>query len=123
MASYFSIGFDYVFFFFLLFSFLIVVKMTPGKVTTNDNASNADLSVCTEVLQKDEAPTIEIKDLKKPIVSSDCDISNSIERNETKTNDTAQKPKIIDEKLTKLEVLKSISVSNDLKWSFKIEMN
>lgn len=104
MASYFSIGFDYVFFFFFSFSFLIVVKMTPGKVTTNDNASNADLSVCTEILQKDDAATIEIKDLKKPIVSSDCDISNLIERNETKTNDTTQKPKIIDEKLTKLEV-------------------
>ncbi|XP_031636606.1 protein cramped [Contarinia nasturtii] len=76
--------------------------MTPGKVTTNDNASNADLSVFAEVSQKDDALTIEAKDnIKKPIVSSDTDISNSNERNETK-NDTAPKPKPIDDKL-KLE--------------------
>lgn len=79
--------------------------MTPGKVTTNDNnASNADLSVCAEVLHKDDAPTTDAKELKKPIVSSDTDISNSIEKNETKNTDTGQKAKIpFDEKL-KLEV-------------------
>lgn len=79
--------------------------MTPGKVTTtSDNASNADLSLCAEVSHKDDAPTADIKDIKKPIVSSDSDISNLIERNDTKNNDTAQKAKQpFDEKL-KLEV-------------------
>lgn len=78
--------------------------MTPGKVTTNDNnASNADLSVCAEVLHKDDAPTTDAKEIKKPIVSSDTDISNSIEKNE-KNSDTAQRAKLpFDEKL-KLEV-------------------
>lgn len=81
--------------------------MTPGKVTTtSDNASNADLSLCAEVSHKDDAPTTDAKDIKKPIVSSDSDISSTIERNETKNNDTTQKTKpAIDEKL-KLEVNK-----------------
>lgn len=80
--------------------------MTPGKVTTNENnASNADLSVCAEVLHKDDAPTTDAKEIKKPIVSSDTDISNTIEKNETKNNDTAQRAKLpFDEKL-KLEVI------------------
>lgn len=89
--------------------------MTPGKVTTtnSDNASNADLSLCAEVSHKDDAPTTDAKDIKKPIVSSDSDISNSIERNETKINDTTQKAKQpIDEKL-KLEV-------NNESFDFKI---
>lgn len=72
--------------------------MTPGKVTTSENA---DLSLCAEVSQKDETLTLE--QLKKPIVSFDSDISNSIERNEIKNNDTTPKAKPFDEKL-KLEV-------------------
>ncbi|XP_055304646.1 protein cramped isoform X2 [Sitodiplosis mosellana] len=79
--------------------------MTPGKVTTtsDNNASSADLSLCAEVSHKDDAPTTDAKEIKKPIVSSDTDISNSIERNETKINDTAQRAKPpFDEKL-KLE--------------------
>lgn len=77
--------------------------MTPGKVTASDNACHADLSLCAEPLQKDEALTTEIKDVKKPTVSSDSDISNTIERNETKITDIPPRAKPFDEKI-KLEV-------------------
>lgn len=77
--------------------------MTPGKVNTSDNASNADLSLSTEVSQRDDATTSEAKDVKKPIVSFESDISNSIEKTEQKNIDTIQKTKPMDERL-KLEV-------------------
>lgn len=75
--------------------------MTPGKVNSSDNASGADLSLSMEVSHRDEQMAINDghKDLKKPIVSFDSDISSSVEKN----NDIAPKAKPIDEKL-KLEV-------------------
>lgn len=83
--------------------FLRFSKMTPGKVTTHNNASSADSSLPAEVSQKDEMVTSETKDVKKPIVSFESDISSSVERGEHKNNDTAPKAKSIDEKF-KLEV-------------------
>lgn len=89
----------------LIVSFILILccsKMTPGKVNNSDNASNADSSLLTDQLHKDDTNTSEIKDVKKPIVSFDSDISSIPERSESKQNDLAQKQKI-DDKL-KLEV-------------------
>lgn len=78
--------------------------MTPGKVNTSDNASNVDLSQNAELSHRDDAAMSEVKDVKKPIVSFESDISNLIERNsEQKNNDGTQKAKPLDERL-KLEV-------------------
>lgn len=85
--------------------------MTPGKVNTSDNASNAELSLPTEVCQREES---EIKDVKKPIVSFECDISTTVEKTESKNHETAQKSKPIDERL-KLEVNNSFYEISHLK--------
>lgn len=91
-------------FLFVVYFSMNSVRMTPGKVTASDNTCHADLSLCAEPSpQKDEAPIIETKDIKKPTVSSDSDISNTIERNETKSTDITPKAKPFDEKI-KLEV-------------------
>lgn len=82
------------------FSVVRFRKMTPGKVTTSENAPNADSLLSVEVSQKDETLTSETKDVKKTILSFESDISNSLERNENKNNETAQKVKIhFDEKI------------------------
>lgn len=86
--------------------------MTPGKVNTCDNASNAELSLSTEVCQRDETATSEVKDVKKPIVSFESDISTTVEKPESKNNETAQKSKPIDERL-KLEVNKYLCISEN----------
>lgn len=78
--------------------------MTPGKVNANDNASNADISLPTEVsLLRDETGTNENKDVKKLAVPLDTDVSSTLDKTEQKIHDTAQKPKPFDEKL-KLDV-------------------
>lgn len=78
--------------------------MTPGKVNANENASNADISLPTEVsFIKDEPGTNENKDVKKSTVSLDTDVSSTLDKPEQKINDTAQKCKPFDEKL-KLDV-------------------
>lgn len=79
--------------------------MTPGKVTSSDNASNTDLSLSVEVPQKDESLSSDTKDIKKAIVSFDSDISIPLEQSENKNNETTQKAKVIDDK-TKSEVMK-----------------
>lgn len=83
--------------------------MTPGKVTSSDNASNTDLSLSVEVPQKDETLSSDTKDIKKAIVSFDSDISNPLERSENKNNETTQKAKVIDDK-TKSEVMKFYNI-------------
>lgn len=75
--------------------------MTPGKVTSSDNASNTDLSLSVEVPQKDETLSSD----SKSIVSFDSDISIPVDRSENKNNETTQKAKVIDDK-TKSEVMK-----------------
>lgn len=78
--------------------------MTPGKVNANDNASNADISLPTEVSHlKDESGTNENKDVKKLTVTMDTDVSSTLDKSEQKIHDTSQKPKPFDEKL-KLDV-------------------
>lgn len=78
--------------------------MTPGKVNSNDNASNADISLPTEVsFLKDETGTNENKEVKKLTVLSDTDVSSTLDKFEQKTHDTTQKVKPFDEKL-KLDV-------------------
>lgn len=78
--------------------------MTPGKVNAPDNAANAEISLPTEVsFLKDETVTNENKDVKKSTVSFDTDVSNTLDKCEQKTHDTAQKAKPFDEKL-KLDV-------------------
>lgn len=79
--------------------------MTPGKVTSSDNASNTDLSLSVEVPQKDETLSSDTKS----IVSFDSDISIPLERSENKTNETTQKAKVIDDK-TKSEVMKFYNI-------------
>lgn len=80
--------------------------MTPGKVNTTDNASNADISLPMEVsLLRDETSTYENKDVKKLSMSTttDTEMSSTLDKSEQKVNDTAQKIKPFDEKL-KLDV-------------------
>lgn len=78
--------------------------MTPGKVNANDNASNADISLPTEISPfRDETGTNENKDVKKSTVSMDTDVSSTLDKSEQKINDTSQKVKPFDEKL-KLDV-------------------
>lgn len=104
-------------FFFLSLScnvdFVLIVcrKMTPGKVNANDNASNADFTLPMEVsLIKEETNINEIKDVKKPTVSLDTDVSSTLEKSEQKLNDTSQKTRPFDEKL-KLDVSFAKNVS------------
>ena len=79
-------------------------KMTPGKVNTNDSASNAEISLQTAVSPlRDETGSNEIKDVKKSTVSSDTDVSSTLDKSDQKINDTTQKSKPFDEKL-KLDV-------------------
>lgn len=78
--------------------------MTPGKVNANDNASNADNSLPTEVsFVKDETGTNENKDVKKSTASLDTDVFSTLDKSEQKPHDTVQKVKPFDEKL-KLDV-------------------
>lgn len=77
--------------------------MTPGKANANDNASNADYMLPTEVSPTRDENKDENKDVKKSTVSADTDVSSALEKPEQKISDTSQKAKPFDEKL-KLDV-------------------
>lgn len=59
--------------------------MTPGKINVNDSASAMESPIAEQIYKDEPPPSVDLVELKKPVVAFASDISSVVDRNDAKS--------------------------------------